>query len=337
MIKALQPWLVGCLFAAVLSPRAYADPSSSKTTAAEIFFQEGVALLEAGALAEACAKFEASQRLDPALGTMLRLGDCYDSAGRTASAWAMFQRAAALARERNDAERQKLAEDRRAETASRQSKLKLQLDDRGLAEDTIIHVNGVTLTASAWNEAFPVDPGPQRIEVSAPRRLPWSTVAEVPVGPVTRLVSVPNLALAPDVQADLGPHGHADAGFPGRLRKRPLRLLGYALGGVGIAGVAVGAFLTHRAKDLNEKSLGQCRPDDTTACTARGVEQRQNAKLSAHGATAAFVAGGTILAGGVLLAILSLGRDKAPRSQRGLRVSGSATAQAGGVHLEGRW
>jgi len=50
-------------------------------------FQKGVELMAIGKSAEACEKFDSSHQLDPALGTMLRLADCYERTGKTASAY----------------------------------------------------------------------------------------------------------------------------------------------------------------------------------------------------------------------------------------------------------
>jgi hypothetical protein len=109
------------------------------------------------------------------------------------------------------------------------------------------------------------------------------------------------------------------------------------LGGTGVAALAAGGVLAHAAKQSNERSLEQCRPDDASACTEQGVEQREDAKALANGATAAFVSGAVLAVGGVLLAVLSPSRDRPPRAARSLRLSGGAAARACAVQVEGRW
>jgi tetratricopeptide (TPR) repeat protein len=328
-----RSWLVACLVCGAITARAQAQAASSKEAAAEIFFQEGVTLVEQGAFAKACAKFEASQRLDPALGTLLRLADCYDRSGKTASAWQTFKETIELARERNDVDRLRLAEERCADAEARLAKLKLSVDRASAAPGTTIHLNGVALVPEAWQQEIPVDPGPQRVEVSAPERLPWSTVADVPAGPATRTLNVPGLALAPDAQARLrAAGGAAHAGRAG-----PARTWGYVLAGTGVATLAAGAFLAYGAKQSNEDSLAQCRPDDSSACTEEGVEQREAAKALANGATAAFVSGAALAIGGVLLAILGPSRDARQTAARRVRVSGGAGVRSLALRVEGRW
>src|SRR5690606_11378411 len=99
-----------CLAACLLLPRvASAQPSANEKAAAEALFRQGTELSAEERFREACVKFEGSQRLDPALGTMLHLAECYDRIGKTASAWAMFTEAAAIARSTNQPEREQIA------------------------------------------------------------------------------------------------------------------------------------------------------------------------------------------------------------------------------------
>lgn len=58
--------------------------SASSDAAAQKFFDEGRGLMAAQHYAEACQKFDASDRLSPAGGTILNLADCYEKAGKTA-------------------------------------------------------------------------------------------------------------------------------------------------------------------------------------------------------------------------------------------------------------
>src|SRR6187200_393022 len=77
-----------------------AQPSqatAAEKATAEALFDEALRLMHAGSFAEACPKFEVSQRIEAAVGTMLYLAECYEKIGRTASSWATFREAASLA------------------------------------------------------------------------------------------------------------------------------------------------------------------------------------------------------------------------------------------------
>src|SRR5262245_36723730 len=75
------------------SSRASADDAGDKRPAAQALFDQGRALVTLGRFAEACPKLAESLRLDPGIGTMLWLADCYENVGRSASAWATFREA----------------------------------------------------------------------------------------------------------------------------------------------------------------------------------------------------------------------------------------------------
>ncbi|MDI1434350.1 hypothetical protein QHF89_32930 [Polyangium sorediatum] len=58
--------------------------------AADALFQAAKKLMSEKNFAEACPKFDASYKLDPTLGTLLNLADCYEKFGRTATAWSTW-------------------------------------------------------------------------------------------------------------------------------------------------------------------------------------------------------------------------------------------------------
>src|SRR5215475_3725385 len=79
---------------------------------AEALFREGRKLMKRQSYAAACDKFEASERLEPAIGTELNLADCRQRNGQLASAWAMFVKATQTAKRSRDRKREAEAHDR---------------------------------------------------------------------------------------------------------------------------------------------------------------------------------------------------------------------------------
>src|SRR5262249_13171001 len=102
---ALAP---ACWLALGATP-ALAQTSASDKAAAEALFDQGVRLMKQNSFADACPKLEESERIDPAVGTLLYLGECYERVGKTASAWATFREAASLASTSNQADRARVA------------------------------------------------------------------------------------------------------------------------------------------------------------------------------------------------------------------------------------
>jgi len=87
---------LGVLGAIAAAPsRGTAQPASVQ---AQSLFDDGRRLLKAGKIAEACSSFEASQKLDPAVTTLLNLADCREQNQQLATAWGVFVDANRLAR-----------------------------------------------------------------------------------------------------------------------------------------------------------------------------------------------------------------------------------------------
>jgi cytochrome c-type biogenesis protein CcmH/NrfG len=58
----------------------------AQSAEAEALFTEGDTLMKQGKVAEACEAFEASNRIEPRAGTLIRLGECREQNHQLASA-----------------------------------------------------------------------------------------------------------------------------------------------------------------------------------------------------------------------------------------------------------
>src|SRR6478752_1445693 len=116
----------------VVSRVARAQVSAEEKATAEAVFEEGMRLIKQGNFADACPKFEMSQRVEPAVGTMLYLAECYEKTNRTASSWAMFREAASLAEASHQVERMKIAQARAAHLEPRLAWLTIEVAKEAL-------------------------------------------------------------------------------------------------------------------------------------------------------------------------------------------------------------
>jgi Flp pilus assembly protein TadD len=73
---------------------------------AEQLFNEARALMRAGSTAEACIRFRQSMDVDPALGTLMNLGVCYEQTARQSEACEMFTQALEWARREQQSARE---------------------------------------------------------------------------------------------------------------------------------------------------------------------------------------------------------------------------------------
>src|SRR5262252_2904619 len=92
---------------------AVAQTAADKA-AAEALFDQGRAAMQEGDFGKACGLLERSQHIDPGVGTLLYLAECYERAGRTASAWATFREAADAADRARESGRARIGRDRAA-------------------------------------------------------------------------------------------------------------------------------------------------------------------------------------------------------------------------------
>src|SRR5262249_12315023 len=98
-----------CALAASANGRAQDGASQA---AAEVACEEGKRLMQSGRYDEACPKFAESNKLDPGVGILFYLADCYEKAGKTASAWGMFRQAIDVAKRAGQADRERIGRER---------------------------------------------------------------------------------------------------------------------------------------------------------------------------------------------------------------------------------
>ena len=276
---------------------------TAKVAAAESLFEEAEKLETAGNLEQACGKYAESQQLDPGLGTLLHLAQCYEKAGKTASAWGRYREAFELAVRAGD-QRSEIARKRADKLEPMLSKLTISVKPQNQVTGLAVARDGVAVGAPQWNLALPMDPGPHVIVASAAGYEPFETKIVTPTTAAAQSVEIPRLApLA----------GAASTGADGKTQ----RLVGLGLAGTGAAALLVGGILGITAKLTYDKSNDECRtqggelPD---LCSQPGLDQRSSGRAQGTASTVLVIGGAALAgAGAVLFFTAPSGRSKTAR------------------------
>ncbi len=318
------------------APRGALAQSAENAAAAEALFREGKALIKDGKVAEGCAKLEASQRLDPAAGTLLNLADCHEALGHTASAWAEFSTAAGNAKRKGDTERETVARGRADALEPRLVRIQVNVPAASRVPGLEVKRDGVLLDPATWGSATPVDPGPHVITATAPgKREMRQTLDAQGEGKIVPFDLQP-LADAPATPPP-GPKPAGPITPPVKDTAPPpsssLKTIGIVTGGVGVAGLLTGSVLGLIARGKwadascpNNICPTQAQQDDAVA--AKGL---------ANGATYAFIAGGVLAAAGVALVIAAPSSAAPAKATATLRLAPQAGLGAAGLTLGGEF
>ncbi|WP_437330979.1 hypothetical protein [Sorangium sp. So ce381] len=335
-------WLALLCGTSLTSP-LLAQPTAADKALAEGLFQDGKRLMDEGKLQEACPKLAESQRVDPTVGTLLNLAVCHEKEGKTASAWAEFTEASSLAASAGQQDRAQFAAKRASELEARLTRLVL---DAAQATQTApamtITLNGKELSAAAAaGSGIPVDPGTATIEAKAPGKQPWSQRVTLDPGPSTTRVTIPPLA---DVAVQAAkaappapprpPPARPEAARP-EATGNPMRALGFVAGGVGIAGLGVGAVFgvltIQKAGDVEEGCSGSFR------CSRADVEANESARTKAMVSNIAIGAGLACLGAGVAMVLMSPRSPEQAAAVERVWVAPSVASDGGRVVLGGHW
>jgi len=281
--------------------------------AAEALFVEGRTLIKTGKLEAGCAKLAASERLESSVGTLLDLGDCREKLGQTASAWAAFRKAEAMAKRSGDDKKRQFEARRRAqELESDLSNLVFQVGKS--TPGIVIKHDGEALDAAVLSMPVPVDPGTHTIIAEAPGHKPFKTEVSIGKGG-RRYVVVPTLEKVPERIAP-------PAASPVVVRPPPpatgvvvvapppryvtvnetwsgTRKGAVVLGLAGAAALGGGIYFGARASDLEAQSDTRC--PDTTCNDAEGLRLNEDARTTALRANILFIAGGAAVAAATMM------------------------------------
>ncbi|HXX68020.1 MAG TPA: hypothetical protein VEK07_12590 [Polyangiaceae bacterium] len=307
---------------------SHADEGATQEqkAAAQALFEQARSLVEQERFAEACPKLAESERLDPGIGTLLWLADCYENVGQTASAWASFKEAAAAAAQKHDG-REHVARDRAARLESKLSRLTIGVGPGAAVEGLRVHRDGMLVGSAEWGLPLPLDPGSHTVTATAPGRQPWSSTVLIGTGEQPDPITIPTLTPIPSGSAESdsprprsgmegapssensseGPADHRSADRASSdssadpNRGNGQRIGGIAVAAAGLAGIAVGAVYSFEAKATYDQSNtdGHCQSDNV--CDAAGKSDRSRASSLALVATVAMGAGAAAAATGALV------------------------------------
>lgn len=312
---------------------AHAEEAATDRALAEVLFRDARDLMDHGQAAAACPKFAESYRLDPALGTLLNLAVCNEQVGQLASAWARYNEAVTVARQKGDATRQQFAEEgsRRLEGHYATLGIVPAKELASIADLTFV-LDNRSLGRAIVDTPIPIDPGSHVLVVQASGYESWSKSFEIAKGAGRVPLEVPALRpqgappLAPVSVAAPAPPPAAAPSDPGSTQ----RLWGLVAGGAGVVGVGVslgfGAHALSKKHDRDDLCpAGSCP-------TQAGIDAHHDANTAATIANVAGVAGGVLLATGLVLYFT------APHATAAARAKAPSVAFGlGSVRWSGSW
>ena len=189
----IRPIAVCCLLLLSVFAEGQSEAQTvSEQAAADALFAEGVRLRNSGDHAAACDRFQRSQAIDPALGTLQNIGMCLEEQDQLIAALGTFQQLLDKAEKARDRERVEVARSKIKALRKTVPKLQIIVPDESALAGLEIRVNGEPIVDALIGFPAPVDPGTYTVTARAPDRMRWSKTVEL-VSKRTTEVVVPLL------------------------------------------------------------------------------------------------------------------------------------------------
>lgn len=305
------PLLSSLLFATICIT-ATQSARAGDAAAAQVLFEEGRTLMEAGHYDQACPKLEDSYKLDPASGTEYNLALCYELSGRTATAWATYLSAAAKYKASGRPEWEAKARDKARALADVLSSVTVTLPN-GSAPGAHVFRDGRELAASEVGVAIPLDPGRHLFTAKSANGAEWRESFDLAQREKKRLVvtfgAAPPSATAPPASSTAPTSPPPESEDPGASQ----RTWGLVAGGVGAAGLAFGGVAGLIAIGHNNTSKRDC-PNDGVCTSSEALAANDSARNWATMSTIGFAAGGALVALGLTLFFTAPARHDTTRA-----------------------
>jgi len=336
---------LGAFLLATLPRPARADALPSRdAAAADELFKQGKERLSQLDYAAACPLLAESVDLDPASGSLLALAICYEREGKLASALREYKSLIELSRRESRPDRESAAQKRIEDLERKVSTLTIK-PPAGL-QGLSLRMNGSPVELAIIGTKIATDGGSYTIEASAPGKKPWTDTVVVAESRDEKQVVIPELQselAATPLQSDLAAtpldaaradETPAPARKAPRKRSRPNRepdgltatqWAGLGAMGAGVVVAGVGGFLLLHGLGKDEDSKKGCVDN---LCTVESRRARLYARDASNAATIAFIAGGGLLASGLVLYIA--GGQSTVESQTEARMSAGAWLAPGG-------
>jgi hypothetical protein len=305
-------WTLPLIVVALSAPAI----AHAQQAAADALFDSARASMAKGDLNAACEQFRASDKLDPAAGTELNLAECEEKRGHLASAWELYRTAAEQLAEKD--ERLALARSRAQALEPRVPKLTLSLA-AGAPQGTTVHEGSIELGSAAFGVALPLELGAHELVVSAAGFEPRTFRFSLAEGEVKALIVEPGSAVRANAPATAtvapkpAPHDEVAHGSS-------TRTLGFALGGVGVAGLGVGAIAGLLELSKKHAVDDGCQPDKS--CTSAGLAAARSGRTLETVSNVGWVVGAAALGAGVYF-LLTSGPSSKPTTSVSLSTSPS--------------
>jgi hypothetical protein len=346
------------------STGAVCAQGSDQKAAAEVLFNEGRKLMDAGNFAEGCSRLEQSQQIDPAVGTLGWLAQCYEKSGKTASAWATYRQAASFAEQRGQAERQRMALEQAATLEPWLSRLTIDAGAVSAVEGVEIFRNGKPVVRALWGTPIPVDPGEQRLEVRAPGYQSAALSVSVASSRGKAVLRLPELIRVADPAPDAAatpkdPSERAAAATFAASASAPVAatqdvpparhrggvpaqaLAGYFVGGLGVVGLGAGlAFYFQKNSKLSARDAACPAVEAGGDCPTSGKreeygDRQDEADTASTVSLVSTLAGAALTTTGVVLLVTAPSRQA--EAARRMKIAPVALRGGAGLWMETTW